>query len=83
MDVNKLVRMANQIAANLDHGKDPEKAIAGTVDHLKRFWTPEMRRQLVEHYRHGSNGSSAAIELSYIAAKAVGRLAEEQQQTAA
>jgi len=49
MDVNKLVRMANQIAANLDHGKDPEKAIAGTLDHLKRFWTPEMRRQIVEH----------------------------------
>ena len=78
MDVNKLVRMANQIAANLDHGKDPEKAIAGTLDHLKRFWTPEMRRQIVEHYRHGSNGSSDVIELSYVAAKAVGRLAEEQ-----
>ncbi|HEX6993159.1 MAG TPA: formate dehydrogenase subunit delta [Gammaproteobacteria bacterium] len=78
MDVNKLVRMANQIAANLDHGKDPEKAIAGTLDHLKRFWTPEMRRQIVEHYRQGSNGSSDVIELSYIAAKAIGRLAEEQ-----
>ena len=78
MDVNKLVRMANHIATNLDHGKDPEKAIAGTLDHLKRFWTPEMRRQIVEHYRQGSNGSSEVIELSFVAAKAVGRLAEEQ-----
>jgi formate dehydrogenase subunit delta len=79
MDVNKLVRMANQIAANLDYGKDREKAIAGTVDHLKRFWTPDMRRLIIEHYREGSNGSSAvAVELSYIAARAVGRLAEEQ-----
>ena len=78
MDVNKLVRMANQIATNLDHGKDPENAIAGTLDHLQRFWTPEMRRQIVEHYRHGSNGSSEVMELSFIAAKAVGRLAERQ-----
>jgi len=78
MNVNKLVRMANQIAANLDYGKDPEQAIAGTVDHLKRFWTPEMRRQIVEHYRQGSNGASEVIELSYIAAKAVARLAEEE-----
>lgn len=76
--MNKLVRMANQIAVNLDHGKDPEQAIAGTLDHLKRFWTPEMRRQIVEHYRFGSNGSSEVIELSYVAAKAVARLAEEQ-----
>lgn len=79
MNINKLVRMANQIAANLDYGKDREKAIAGTQDHLKRFWTPEMRKLIVEHYRQGSNGASDAdVELSYIATRAVARLAEEQ-----
>jgi len=77
MDVNKLVRMANQIAANLDDGKNPEKAVDGTLDHLKRFWTPAMRQQIVEHYRQGSNGEEV-IELSLIAARAVARLAEEQ-----
>ncbi|MFO7287426.1 MAG: formate dehydrogenase subunit delta [Gammaproteobacteria bacterium] len=82
MDVNKLVRMANQIAANLDDGKNPQRAIDGTVDHLKRFWTPAMRRQIVEHYRQGSNGEEV-IELSFIAAQAVARLAEEQQQATA
>ena len=82
MDVNKLVRMANQIAANLDYGKDPEKAIVSTLDHIKRFWTPDMRREIVEHYRQGSNGSSEVVELSLVAAKAIGRLAEEQQAAA-
>ena len=77
MDVNKLVRMANQIATNLDHGKDPSVAIAGTADHLKRFWTPQMRQQIVERYRHGTNGDSDVIELSYVAAQAVAKLAEE------
>lgn len=77
MDVNKLVRMANQIAMNLDHGKEPENAIHGTMDHLKRFWTPQMRREIVERYRHGTNGDSDVVELSYVAAQAVARLAEE------
>ncbi len=78
MHVNKLVRMANHIAMNLDHGRDAEGAIIGTLEHLKRFWTPEMRRQIVERFRHGSNGSAEVIELSPVAAQAIGRLAEEQ-----
>ena len=78
MFVNKLVRMANQIAMNLDHGRDQEDAVVGTPEHAKRFWTPEMRRQIVERFRHGSNGSSEVAELSPIAAEAIGRLAEEQ-----
>lgn len=72
MDVNKLVRMANQIAANFDYGKDPEKAVVATADHLRRFWEPQMRRRIVEHYRGGET------DLSDVAARAVARLAEEQ-----
>lgn len=79
MNVNKLVRMVNQIAANFDYGKDREKAVAATLDHVKRFWTPQMRSEIVEHYRQGSNGSSEVVELSYVAAKTVERLADEQQ----
>lgn len=79
MDTNKLVRMVNQIAANLDYGKNQDAAIEETLSHLKRFWTPQMRRRIVEHYREGSNGEAdEVIELSYVAAQAVARLAEEQ-----
>jgi formate dehydrogenase subunit delta len=36
----QLVRMANQIAANLAHEPDP---VAATADHIRLFWDPRMR----------------------------------------
>lgn len=74
MDTKKLVRMANQIAANLDYGQDRAALIGGVADHLKRFWTPDMRREIVAGYREGT------AELDEIAAKAVAKLGEDLQQ---
>lgn len=72
---SKLVRMANQIAANFDYG-DRSKAVAGVLDHLVRFWTPEMKRAIVEQHRAGDIG------LSDIAADAVEALAAKTGQAA-
>lgn len=66
---NKLVRMANQIADNFDYGKR-DKAVAGVSDHLTRFWTPDMKRAIVEHRQSGKGG------LNEIADEAVRSLAE-------
>jgi formate dehydrogenase subunit delta len=68
--VNKLVRMANQIADNFDFGSDQDKAIAGVVDHLTRFWTPDMKEAIIEQQRNGTIG------LNEIAAAAVKSLGE-------
>jgi formate dehydrogenase subunit delta len=76
MDVNKLVRMANQIAANLDYGPDKNRVVADTADHLRRYWSPPMKVLIVEHYKRGD------AELSEIAAQAVARLAEDHQNVA-
>jgi formate dehydrogenase subunit delta len=45
-NLEKLVHMANQIAANLTAQRvaDPVKA---TADHITAFWDPRMRRQIV------------------------------------
>jgi formate dehydrogenase subunit delta len=72
MQVEKLVRMANQIAANFEYGPDQDKAAAGVADHLRRFWTPSMRAQIIEGYRQD------AIDLSDLAKLAVAKLAEQQ-----
>jgi formate dehydrogenase subunit delta len=46
MDSDELVRMANQIA--LFFAPYPEDdAVEGVRDHLVKFWTPAMRKQLV------------------------------------
>ena len=49
----KLVTMANQIARNLVHDKDPVAAVA---DHIKAFWTVRMQEQL---FAHGPDGLDA------------------------
>lgn len=40
-----LIRMANQIAANLAHDPDPAGA---TFDHIRRFWDPRMRQLVLD-----------------------------------
>lgn len=58
----KLVMMANQIAANLAHEPDPA---AATAEHIRLFWDPWMKSGLL---RHGNDGLSA------VAAAAIGKL---------
>jgi formate dehydrogenase subunit delta len=52
-ELEHLVQMANQIAANFRFNADTEDRI---VDHLTRFWAPSMRRQLVHHAQQGAEG---------------------------
>jgi formate dehydrogenase subunit delta len=66
----KLVMMANQIARNLAVRGEAE-AIAGTADHIRRFWDPRMRKEIVAYV-----GNGGALEP--IAAAAVRRLGESE-----
>ena len=43
-----LVQMARDIAANTRTGKTEAEAASAIADHIQRFWTPKMRRQLLE-----------------------------------
>jgi formate dehydrogenase subunit delta len=47
LDDDRLVHKVNQIA----HFHEPypqDQAVAGVLEHLKNFWTPAMRRQLIQ-----------------------------------
>jgi hypothetical protein len=76
MNVDKLVKMANQIAANSDYGSDKAKIAAVVADHLRRFWTPEMRAAIVEGH------AKKLIDLSPMAARAVELLGAQGNQRA-
>ena len=65
---DKLVRMANQIAAEFEHQQGANAADA-TWDHLWHFWDPRMRAAIVAHLGAGGDG------LGDTAAAAVRRLA--------
>lgn len=61
---DRLVHMANQIAANLAMEPDP---VAATANHIRLFWDPRMKRLILEHGNAG---------LSIIAATAIAQLVE-------
>jgi formate dehydrogenase subunit delta len=47
-----LVRMANQIAANFRHHEEAQAA-AEIAEHIRMFWPPLMRRELLEGISSG------------------------------
>lgn len=55
MEPAKMVHMANQIA-NFFAAYPRQEAIEGVTDHLRKFWEPRMRAQLLEHAGKGGQG---------------------------
>ncbi|MBK9656509.1 MAG: formate dehydrogenase subunit delta [Rhodanobacteraceae bacterium] len=55
MKLEKLVRMANEIARNL-RSQPGDQAVTATAEHLRHFWTPGMRASLIEHAQAGGAG---------------------------
>ena len=55
--VEKLVMMANQIAAFFE-AQGMERAVPQVAKHIKDFWDPRMRRGIREHLTHGGAGLS-------------------------
>ena len=47
MSHDKLAYMANQIGRFFAHQKE-EQAVASINDHIRKFWDPRMRRQILE-----------------------------------
>lgn len=64
MNVEKLARMANQIAANFEYGPNKAQAVADVADHLLRFWSPGMRAELAEGHARGDVELKEVAELA-------------------
>jgi len=59
MSTEHLVRMVNDIADYFRAEPDRGLAVAGVSNHLKKFWDPRMRTQIIAHVReHGGEGLS-------------------------
>jgi formate dehydrogenase subunit delta len=68
MDIQRLVKMLNEIAVFFDGAAGAEQAPQEIATHLKKYWDPRMRQQIIEHCRHG------AVGLSNVARAAVQQL---------
>lgn len=63
MSLDKLVYMANQIG-KFFVSQGQEKAVAGTADHIKKFWDPRMRAQIFAHLKTGGAGLDPVARLA-------------------
>ena len=70
MNIERLVAMVNDISRYFAAEPDSAFGAAGVADHLKRFWEPGMRKQIVAHLGAGGEG------LEPLAKKGVEKLAE-------
>ena len=70
MDSARLVAMANQIG-HFFRVQGEAAVESGVEDHLRRFWDPRMRREIVAFVRSGGEGLEPAVR------RAVERLGEE------
>ena len=61
MDINNIVRMANQIAS-FYKSYPHDEAVKETADHINRFWEPRMRRTFFEHMAKGGDGLDALVK---------------------
>lgn len=78
MNIDRLIVMANQISSFFAAESLPGNASADVANHLRRYWEPRMRAQIVTYY-HERQGAG----LGEIAMGAVQLLAAEAKDKAA
>lgn len=68
MDTQNLVHMANKIGIFFEAMPDPVEAQQGIADHLRKFWEPRMRRELLTYLDTQSGGGLRPLVISAIEA---------------
>ncbi len=59
MDVELLITMANDVAAFFYSAASPGEAARSVATHLRNYWEPRMRRQIIDYVGSGRAGLSA------------------------
>lgn len=60
MAADRLVMMANQIGKFFASQPHVDSA-AGVTEHIKKFWDPRMRRQILDHLAKGGAGLDPVV----------------------
>ena len=58
MNVERLVDMVNDIANFFASEPDHATGVAGVAGHIRRYWEPRMRKQILAHLDAGGHGLS-------------------------
>ena len=77
MHIDSLIKMANQIGAFFDGeggNEDPEAAAKLTATHLRRYWEPRMRTQIIEYFQANGGDRLDEVAKSGVAMLAAGKV---------
>ena len=76
MKIDALIKMANQIAAFFDGegGQNPAEAATLTATHLRRYWDPRMREQMIAYFQSDGGAGLDETALSGVALLAAGKV---------
>jgi formate dehydrogenase subunit delta len=77
MNIDHLIKMANEITSFWE-GEAGEKAAAEVATHMRRYWEPRMRAQMLTYFEQRQGAG-----LSEVAKQAVAILAAQAKATAA
>ncbi len=66
MDIDNLIKMANQIGDFFGAWPDSQQGRDEIANHLKRSWDPRMRRQIAEHVQETGGAGLAPIVVEAI-----------------
>lgn len=61
MNIEHLIKMANQIGQFFEAEPDQVQAMSDTAAHVKRFWEPRMRQTLIDYAAAGGEGLSPFV----------------------
>jgi len=62
VNTDKLVRMAEQITANMNYGEGTEIVAGKVADHINKFWDVRMRSAFKEYAVEHKDGFSVELE---------------------
>ena len=64
MNIDHMIKMANEISSFWQGEVGEEAAAKEVATHLKRYWEPRMRAQMITYYeeRHGAGLSDVALK---------------------
>ena len=61
MDQQHLVRMANNIGDFFEAMPDRQEALDGIAGHIKRYWEPRMRKEMMAYINAGGEGLNEIV----------------------
>lgn len=61
MDIENLVKMANDIGNFFGSEPDRELAVQGIYDHIQKFWDPRMRNSIISYIEQGGSGLNEVV----------------------